>query len=256
MTIDKVTLVAVSSIKLKETIAALERSSHGLDFAEVLLISHERPANLPANIKFKPCRKLNSIDAYNWFMVFELVKYIATDFVLVVQHDGYVLNPAKWMDDFLNYDYIGAPWPPQTFFEKTGQEVRVGNGGFSLRSRKLLNALLSIDIKLSTDLTSFDSEDNVICVQYKSALEARGMRFAPVEVAAKFSRETADAESDADTFGFHYNPGQAETNSLKIKKRLQQNFNTLLKIILGRSIVNKLKNKYKEHIRLSNDIEK
>jgi len=255
MKLDKITLVAVSSVKIDKTIKALKQSMDGIEYGEVLLISHEQPVDLPVEIKFKKCHKINSIDAYNWFMIFELGKYVKTDFVLVIQYDGYVLNPNKWIDGFMNYDYIGAPWSPQTFFDKTGQEVRVGNGGFSLRSKKLLNSLLNINIKLSTDLTSFDSEDNVICVQYRSALEAVGIKFAPVDIAAKFSRETADAEFNKDTFGFHCSPIWLESNSSKIKKKIRQKFNTLLKGILGRKIINKLKNRYKEHIRLSNDVE-
>lgn len=43
-------------------------------------------------------------------MIKELNKYIETDYVLIVQYDGFILNPKAWMDEFLEYDYIGAPW--------------------------------------------------------------------------------------------------------------------------------------------------
>ena len=36
----------------------------------------------------------------------ELNNYIDTDFVLIVQHDGFIINPSSWNDDFLK---IG--WP-------------------------------------------------------------------------------------------------------------------------------------------------
>ena len=35
-----------------------------------------------------------------------LASYIETDFVLIVQYDGFVLHAQAWDDDFLNYDYI------------------------------------------------------------------------------------------------------------------------------------------------------
>ena len=33
---------------------------------------------------------------------------LITDFVLTIQHDGFILNPDAWRDDFFDYDYIGA----------------------------------------------------------------------------------------------------------------------------------------------------
>ncbi len=249
MKLDEVTLVAVSSIKLDQTIQALEKSMKDLDYAEVLLISHERPANLPEKIKFKPCRRLNSIDAYNWFMVFELGKYITTEFALVIQHDGYVLRPDKWDDNFLNYDYIGAPWPSNTFFDKTGAEVRVGNGGFSLRNKKLLNAFRRLDLPFDEDVTSFPSEDAVICVYHRQALENYGIKFAPVSVASVFSRESVCEDSAEKTFGFHLHPESFTPKTELIKKSFGITVKQLFKKILPRFIINKVKALFLENVR-------
>lgn len=43
-------------------------------------------------------------------MVKLLDSYIETPHVLVVQYDGFILNPDAWTDEFLEYDYVGAPW--------------------------------------------------------------------------------------------------------------------------------------------------
>jgi tetratricopeptide (TPR) repeat protein len=110
--------------------------------------------------------------------------------VLVIQWDGYVVNPAAWTDAFLQYDYIGAPWG----FHNDAH--RVGNGGFSLRSSRLLRALSDPDI------SETDPEDEMICRRYRPLLEERyGIRFAPEALAARFSFETTYFEDQP--FGFH-----------------------------------------------------
>ena len=70
--------------------------------------------------------------------------------MLVIQDDGHIVNPSLWDEEFLKYDYIGLPWPfEDSWIEKQLKEQRpiirkvypknrVGNGGFSLRSRKFL----------------------------------------------------------------------------------------------------------------------
>jgi len=80
--------------------------------------------------------KINNLSEYNDFMLYELDQHIDTDFCLVTQVNGFIINPHLWDDDFLNYDYIGAPW----FDLGWNRTNRIGNGGFSLRSKKLLKA--------------------------------------------------------------------------------------------------------------------
>ena len=49
---------------------------------------------------------IGSTESYSEFCIRDLVKYVDTDFVLIVQHDGFVLNPNSWNDKFFDYDYI------------------------------------------------------------------------------------------------------------------------------------------------------
>src|ERR1700676_2279083 len=103
----------------------------------------------------------------------------------------------------------------------------VGNGGFSLRSRKLYEALRNFDLTWHLpDLLSdnekalrpyYDDssprwgrcvpEDFVICLWYRDRLERDfGIRFCPPELAAKFSVESATAFAQywlGRSFGFH-----------------------------------------------------
>jgi Protein of unknown function (DUF5672) len=71
----------------------------------------------------------------------------------------------------------------------------VGNGGFSLRSRKLLLALQSLQPDPS------EPEDMAICVTLRPRLEREfGIRFAPLEVAQRFAIEYGPHRP---AFGFH-----------------------------------------------------
>jgi hypothetical protein len=200
--LNNVTLVAVSSIKIDETILALTNSMSGIEYDDVILISHEKPLNLPNNIRFEKCSKLSNIDQYNWFMLFDLVDYIKTDYALVVQYDGYVLRPNKWNDEFFKYDYIGAPWPKNVHFSN-GINIRVGNGGFTLRSKKLLNVLNDLKLPFTDNGTGYFNEDGVICNYYRKELEEYGIKYASPDIAAMFSHESDCDENVEEPFGFH-----------------------------------------------------
>lgn len=130
---------------------------------------------------------------YNRFCLTSLHEYVDTDYALVFQDDGFIVNPDNWTSDFLNYDYIGAPWR-----EYYGQDRQVGNGGFSLRSRKLMKLLAPLPYPGG-------NEDGVICHRHRSFIEAHSMSVAPIEVARRFSVERPlDSEHTAHiTFGIH-----------------------------------------------------
>jgi hypothetical protein len=132
---------------------------------------------------------ISSIQAYSHFILKELDRYIETAFALVMQYDGYVLNGACWSTDFQDYDYVGAPW-------KYTDGMTVGNGGFSLRSKRLLRALQDPEI------APLNPEDIALCRTYRPLLEKRhAIRFAPPDVAVRFSFESLPPPGP--TFGFH-----------------------------------------------------
>ena len=68
-------------------------------------------------------------------------KQIPGEKILFFQTDSIMCsNSPHKITDYLQYDYIGAPWNPAWYpFNKT---YLVGNGGFSLRSRSKILALL------------------------------------------------------------------------------------------------------------------
>jgi len=144
---------------------------------------------------------INSLKDYNQFNLKYLNDHIETDFVMVAEHDGFILNPEAWSDEFLNYDYIGAPW-------LMDGKLVVGNGGFSIRSKRLLELVQKDDfIQLGnkSDHRYAENEDWVIGVVKREYLENKGIRFAPVELAKKFSFESQGRPNHKwqGQFGFH-----------------------------------------------------
>jgi len=221
-----VTLVAVSSIFISKTIEKLEVSMAEIEYAEVLLISHERPRSLPKGVTYKHCKRITSIDEYSKFMAYELAQYVTSEYTLVIQYDSCVVNPRQWDSEFLQYDYIGAPWPENLHFTDEGVNIRVGNGGFSLRSKKLLNALNELRLPFTDNGTGFFNEDGIICVYYRKILEEYGIRFAPPDVATRFSYENDCPESVKNSFGFHKNKKNVPLFFF-IKYRLKKIFSLL-----------------------------
>lgn len=181
--LSNVTLVSVSGIDPKGSLDALQKSMVGIKYHDVVLISHNKPENMPKNITFKQCKptELASKDPankndYSKFMAYNLGDYIDSEYCLIVHNDAYVLRPYKWDNAFLKYDYIGAPWPKRLkFFTNEGELVRVGNGGFSLRSKRVLNILNELNLPFTDNGTGFYNEDGVLCVYYRK--KARRCRY-------------------------------------------------------------------------------
>lgn len=126
----------------------------------------------------------------------EMPKLITCDHVLSIHWDGFIVRPELWDDSWLQYDWIGAPWPLANL---PNPEHRVGCGGFCLFSKRMCHAWSKmIDPKDSIDW-------NLGAVRRKE-FEDLGMKFAPLDVAMKFAKECDCDDLDFpenSSFGFH-----------------------------------------------------
>lgn len=202
--LNNVTLCTVSSVHIQHHIRALRYSSQYFKFAKTKFIS-DKEINEPG-IEWIKCEEMTSQHDYSFFMVNEFPQYIDTDFVLITQADGFIINPHKWTDIFLEYDYIGAPFPDEPQYGFTG-DTRVGNGGFSLRSKKLIDMPIKLNLPYRNKEIDRWHEDNYYCVSQRKTLQENGCKFAPLEVAKHFSHEFhADDLEGIEPFGFHSRP--------------------------------------------------
>jgi hypothetical protein len=147
-------------------------------------------------VEYVQAPPISTTKDYSDLLLTGLRQYVAGTHVLIVQWDSFILHPELWTNDFLQYDYIGAVWPHHP-------DTPVGNGGFSLRSVKLLEALESPAIARR------HPEDFCICVDNKVTLENQfGIRFAPESIAEQFAVERTSWHP---AFGFHgfFNFGKA-----------------------------------------------
>lgn len=185
----QVTLCAVTSVNVAATIRALETCMRQIDFARCLLLTDALDAATPAGIEVIRIRRLTSSEAYSGFMLSHLVDHVQTSHCMIVQWDGHVRDAQQWRPDFLNFDYIGASWPQ---FDD-GHDV--GNGGFSLRSKRLM------ELCRAPSFRQHHPEDIAICRTNRSELEQQGIRFAPPSLADDFSAERAGNVQSS--FGYH-----------------------------------------------------
>jgi hypothetical protein len=204
-----------------KTILSLNKSKDLVNFKKNILITSKSICNnfhhelLQLGIECQPAiSKISDINEYSKYMVYDLHNHFETDFILTTQHDGYVINSESWTDEFFDYDYIGAPWPirESAYISPFNEHIRVGNGGFSLRSKKLTTTPCYVEIPF--DCTTGDfykhfnqnnfNEDGCIAVHNRHLFEQNGCRFAPVELASKFSQELNVPENyGIKPFGFH-----------------------------------------------------
>lgn len=204
--LNNITLLGIDCLDAQRLDQAMEICQRDFEFAQVKLFTSLPAAGINNAVKINP---INSVEAYSDFVLFELDKYVDTDFLLLVQYDGFILNPEAWSDEFLKYDYIGSPWLIADWSVKMfdvpsrllGQRI-VGNGGFSLRSKKLL----SLTAKLGAEkITRRNPEDMSICIYHRELMEKNGIKFAPIKLAQQFSFESEGNDNYIwdGQFGYH-----------------------------------------------------
>lgn len=132
-----------------------------------------------------------------------------TPYVLTIQDDGFPMRPG--LEEFLGkYDYIGAPWVHHsTYYDVYPYKYCVGNGGFSLRSKRLCETASRIYKKWFKHLPYWwymVGDDTFYCktLRFWFRNAVKGIKWPTLAEAAKFSIEgNYDFIPSQPSLGFH-----------------------------------------------------
>jgi len=184
-------LVTVNTLNPHTALKAMDYSCKNLEFNNSYIFT-DKPIRSDKHEIIR-INKFKSIDDYSNFVLnFENFQF-KSDFILIIQDDGFVINPNKWSDSFYEYDFIGAPWPETDKISNVrfGKEEiiakrknRIGNGGFSLRSKKYLNYSSQFN-----NCRGYPEDLFLNALNYEKA-KKKNLNFPPPEKAYKFSTET------------------------------------------------------------------
>ena len=180
-----VTLVAAHTICHDLAIMAVEDCVSRASFSAVKVFT-DRPRAGSADVRI-PTYDHSDLGR---FITYDVPRHVETSHALYVQWDSWVINPGAWQDSFLDYDYVGAPW-----WYRDG--LNVGNSGFCLRSKRLIDFLASHEDEFPIGVP----EDHVLCREYQKRLPQ--FRWAPEDLAWRFSFERTARYPPGEVFGFH-----------------------------------------------------
>lgn len=195
LNLPNVTLICVDCVEPIKAIRAIEISMEQVRFGAVKMLSHHTNI-FTEKIGFKHIQIpiIRSKQEYSSFIMKEIYKYVDTDYMLIIQNDGYVVDYKAWQRDFLEYDYIGASW-------WYADGLNNGNGGFSLRSKKIMQIAAN-----DPEIIELHPEDDRLGRKYRPYLEKNhGIKFAPISLCEKFSIENWNRSNKTwnGQFGFH-----------------------------------------------------
>ncbi|WP_310633470.1 DUF5672 family protein [Paraburkholderia sp.] len=249
----RITVVSVTGLQAVASgaLSAIELSMQQLPGSRGLLISPARPAGMQDRVRHIQVRPFGYLE-YSIFILYSLGQFIETEFALVVQDDGWAVDSRNWRPEFFDYDYLGAPIHLARVYQHDQPVFRRGfswvedvlrgarvdnifNGGFSLRSKKLLDAPRSLRIPFQIPVPSISAdaphamqwdgdevnEDVWLCLCARQVLERAGVKFPPLDIAKRFSIEHAapllhSRESVRHIFGHHSKMRKIADESRKI----------------------------------------
>lgn len=174
-----VTLLCVDCLNVDLAIKVIEHCRALCDFGDIKLLT-SIPTDYQFAVKINP---LNSLIAYSVFMLKHAHEYINTTHLITIQRDGWILNPDSFDSSWLDLDFVGGIYM---------QYDHVGSGGFSLRSKKIME-------DVSKTIPYWDGtqneaeriqeklgyyEDGILTLSHFS----RGYKIASLEQAANFSQ--------------------------------------------------------------------
>lgn len=171
----------------------------GIEFGSVIHLSSRR-ATIPHPGEWREVAPATLWEGQR-FQALKLGEYFTTPFLMHIEVDGFPVNFHLWDPAFLEYDFVGAPWPAKMI--EPGRTNRVGNGGCSLQSKRFRNFVDAHADRYREGMLS----DVFLCRELESEARAAGIRFAPVDVAIRFAYENRLPDfpgwKPERSFGFH-----------------------------------------------------
>lgn len=198
-----ITLLGIDPFMPARTLGALWACMREAEFADVALVC--RPGTRAMGGDWKGVRPI-FVDVgpdrvhRETLIIKRLHEFITQSHCLHCESDARLANPSAWRDEWLEYDFIGAPWPwpfSQPGFPDCTRDNCVGNTGFALISKRFAETLTAIANPTPDEARL---SDVYICRTLRPQLEERGMKFAPEAVAERFSCE---GRIFSNQLGFH-----------------------------------------------------
>src|SRR5437763_16064272 len=100
----QVTLCCIDTANHALALAAMARSMSGIAFARSMFLTDAIPSgvDVPEGVDVVPIAPLSSRGAYSTFVLKSLGSHAATAHVLLMQWEGFGIQPAAWSDGVLD----------------------------------------------------------------------------------------------------------------------------------------------------------
>ena len=141
-----------SNIRMATMSRILPKILEEVEFGDILSINpfnknkHLIDKKIEQKVWNRNSSEIHHINWYCEFVVSKLPYLINTDYYLIMQWDGFIVDTNYWNDDFYKFDYIGG-----------GHSLL--NGGFSLRKTETMKNIVEIGNPQS--LVGVSSEDHL-----------------------------------------------------------------------------------------------
>ncbi len=168
---------------LEQSIKVMERCKELCEFTRVKLLT-----SIPSDYSHRiEINHIPTLVDYSLFVLKRIHEFVDTKHMLIVQGDGWILNPDSWDPEWYNLDYIGPLF---------NQYDIMGVGGFSWRSRALMEAVSkkyphwdgspSSTVKVQKAVAQY--EDGAIAMGCRKELVSEGFKYATLEQASRFAQ--------------------------------------------------------------------
>jgi hypothetical protein len=171
----------------QRTLRVLRYCNKIVQFERTVLFSYLTPPK-DYEGEYVQIPRLPNVDQFNILVNKTVPKYLEGEFSCALHEDGAFLDTSLWENEFLRYDFVGAPW----------RDGVVGNGGFCIESKRFNHEKMKLPPYVPGKIVA---SDFYVARVHREALLNAGMKFAPADVAERFSTETTGHNKPS--LGFH-----------------------------------------------------